>query len=57
MSKKILKITNSEIKDSQTEEYNPESFTLKSFSNNTQIKILKKNSEEIIFDIIGIELH
>jgi DNA-directed RNA polymerase I and III subunit RPAC1 len=54
---KILKVTQEEIKGSQIEEYqnDPSEFTLLSFKENTDINIISKSKEEIVFDIKGID--
>ena len=56
-SSKHLKITEEGIKNSYIEQYptNSSDFNFNNFNNNIDIKIISKNSEEIIFDIIGIE--
>ena len=54
---KILPIDEAGIKGAQIEEYqnDPSQFTLLSFQEDTDIKIISKSSEELVFDITGIE--
>ena len=52
---KIAKITNEGINGAQIDEFSNEIFNLSSFTEKTNIKIISKNTEEIIFDITGIE--
>ena len=52
---KISKITNEGINGAQIDEFSNEIFNLSSFTEKTNIKIISKNTEEIIFDITGIE--
>ena len=52
---KIAKITNEGINGAQIDEFSNEIFNLLSFTEKTNIKIISKNTEEIIFDITGIE--
>lgn len=54
---KILKVTEEGVKGAQIEEYqnDPSDFTLSSFQDNTEIKIISKDEEEIVFDLIGVE--
>ena len=52
---KIAKITNEGINGAQVDEFSNEIFNLLSFTEKTNIKIISKNTEEIVFDITGIE--